>query len=228
MRFSNVSRPAIAKLVVGVIALAAVGIFIARSHDVRTLLQDGLALVRGAGPVAFFLCMTLLPAIGVPLSVFTLTAIPSFGGVLGAVPVTLLAFASIALNLAFSYFLATRALRPFLQLLFDRLGYRMPTVAPAGSADLVLLLRVTPGLPFPVQNYLLGMAGVPFGIYMAVSVAVTLPMAGAFLFLGDALLKGRGRLALLGVMLLLAALAVTQILRRRLRARQSAAQAPGS
>src|SRR5258705_2504519 len=42
-----------------------------------------------------------------------------------------------------------------------RSGYKLPEVAAGDATDLIVLVRVTPGVPFPVQNYLLGLAQVP-------------------------------------------------------------------
>lgn len=201
---------------VGVLGLVAW--LLARDVDLRDVTRQGLDFVRRAGPGVYFLCMSLLPAIGVPLSLFTLSAGPLYARELGMPLVTTLAFAAIATNMALTYFLANRALRPLLESVTRRMDYQLPKAADADATDLILLLRVTPGVPFPVQNYLLGLADVPFVPYLAISCATTLPICAAFLFLGDALLQGRGRIALLAVMLVLAALVAVHFLRRRLRA----------
>ena len=43
------------------------------------------------------------------------------------------------------------------------MGYRLPKVDRSDITDLIVILRVTPGFPFFVQNYLLGLAGAPAG-----------------------------------------------------------------
>ena len=55
----------------------------AQGYDVREGIEWVLAQVRALGPVAFFSLMALLPAVGAPVSVFTLTAGPVFGPTLG-------------------------------------------------------------------------------------------------------------------------------------------------
>ena len=52
------------------------------------------------------------------------------------------------------------------------LGYAVPSRADHRSWELTLVLRIVPGVPFFLQNYLLGLARVRFGIYMLVSLAV--------------------------------------------------------
>jgi uncharacterized membrane protein YdjX (TVP38/TMEM64 family) len=208
------SRALLVKLAVvaGVLLIAAA--LAARGLDLKGLLAQGLQLIRDAGPVAFFLGMALLPALGVPQSVFSLTAGPVFGPSLGIVTVIVLSVLALVTNMALSYFLARRALRPVLLKLFRRLGYQLPRVTPGAELDLIVLLRVTPGVPFPVQNYLLGLAEVPFGKYLLVSTLIQGPLNTAVILFGDAMLQGKGRTAFVAFSLLLALMAATQLLRK--------------
>jgi uncharacterized membrane protein YdjX (TVP38/TMEM64 family) len=198
---------------VSVVLLVAAGL-VARGLDLRALLAQGLDLIRGAGPVAFFTAMALLPALGAPQMAFSLTAGPVFAPTLGLGPVIGLTLLAITLNMALSYFLARRALRPLLEKLFTRLGYKLPRAAAGDELDLIVLLRVTPGVPFPVQNYLLGLAEVPFGKYLLVSCLIQGPINAAFIFFGDAMLHGKGKVALVAFSLILALMAATQLLRK--------------
>jgi uncharacterized membrane protein YdjX (TVP38/TMEM64 family) len=74
---------------------------------------------------------------------------------------------------------------------------------------------VTPGTPFFIQNYLLGLAGVPFGKYVIVSCIVTWIYTAAFVLFGDALLQGKGKMAFIAGGLFVAAVVLTQWLRKR-------------
>jgi uncharacterized membrane protein YdjX (TVP38/TMEM64 family) len=199
--------------VVGVVVLVAAAL-VARGLDLKGLLASGLELIRGAGPLAFFLAMAILPAVGAPMSAFTLTAGPVFAPTLGLGLVIFFALAAITFNMAVSYWLARRAFRPLMEKLFVRLGYVLPRATPGDEVDLIVLLRVTPGIPFPVQNYLLGLAEVPFGKYLLVSCAVQWPINAAFIAFGDALLSGRGKVALIGLSVILALMAGTQLVRK--------------
>jgi uncharacterized membrane protein YdjX (TVP38/TMEM64 family) len=199
-----------------VLALAGLvaAVLLARGLDVKDLLARGLALIRGAGPGTFYTAMALLPAVGAPLSAFSLTAGSVFGPTLGLGVAIALALAAITVNMALTYFLARHALRPLLEKLFTKLGYRLPQAGAGDAFDLIVLLRVTPGVPFPVQNYLLGLAEVPFGKYLAVSCLISWPLNVAFMLFGDALLHGQGRVALIALSVILALMAVTQLVRK--------------
>ena len=130
---------------------------------------------------------------------------------------------AIATNVALSYFLARWALRPVLAGLLNRLGYTIPRVNADDFTHLTVLVRVTPGVPFPVQNYLLGLAAAPFWRYLALSCMTAFPLNAAIIVLGDALLQGRGRMILLGLLLFLSTAAGLQLLRRHYRRSASAA-----
>jgi len=206
-------RPLVKLAVVGVVIVAG-ALVLLRGVDVRGAIQEGLAIIRGAGPVAFFTGMALLPAVGVPASVFTLTAGPVFGPRLGMPLVVLLSVAAMMVNIVMTYFLARRALRPVLEKLIQRLGYKLPDVPPEDMTDLTIIVRVTPGSPFPVQNYLLGLARVPFGTYVLVSFIVQAVYTPAFVLFGDALLQGKGKMVMIAASLLVVAVVATHWVRK--------------
>jgi uncharacterized membrane protein YdjX (TVP38/TMEM64 family) len=208
------NRALLIKLVVGAVAVLVAAGLVVRGLDLRALLDQGLGIIRSAGPVAFFTAMILLPACGVPMLAFSLSAVSVFAERFGTVPVLLLAQAAMVANLVLTYALARRGLRPLLARLVARLGYKMPQVEAGDAIDLVVILRVTPGIPFFVQNYLAGLADVPFGKYLLVSCLIALPLNTAIMLFGDALLHGKGKIALISFSLLLALTAATHLVRK--------------
>lgn len=187
---------------------------VARGYDIKGAIEQGLTLVRSAGPLVFFLAMALLPAVGAPQMAFTLTAGPVFAPQLGMGLVVLYAVIAMTCNMALSYWLASRVLRPVLEALLQRLGYKIPQVQKGDETGLIVLLRVTPGVPFPVQNYLLGLARASFGRYLLISVAIQAPLNAAVIIFGDALLHGKGKMAFIGISLIVALMVGTQLLRK--------------
>ncbi len=222
-RPSSPNRALLLKLGTVAFALVVGGLLLARGVDLKGLLQQALATVQEAGPVVFFGAMAVLPAVGVPLSPFSLTAGSIFGAQLGMPLVIVCALGAITLNIVATYFLASRAFRPLLEKLVTRLGYKLPQVEEGDAADLIVLLRVTPGVPFPAQNYLLGLARVPFVKYLAISCAVQWSFNAAFILFGDALLHGKGKVAMLGLGALMALVAGTHLVRKHYERRKKAA-----
>jgi uncharacterized membrane protein YdjX (TVP38/TMEM64 family) len=198
---------------VALVLLVGAGL-VARGYDLKGAIEQGLALVRSAGPVVFFLAMAVLPAVGAPQLAFSLSAGPLFGAQLGMGVVVLLATLAMFFNMALSYWLASRVLRPLLEALLGRLGYKIPQVQQGDETGLIVLLRVTPGIPFPVQNYLLGLARASFGRYLLISICLQGPLNAAFVVFGDALLHGKGKMALIGISAIIVLLVGTQLLRK--------------
>ncbi len=202
------------KLAIVVAVLATGGLLMMSGVDVRGWIDRGMNLVRNTGPVTFFTAMALTPAIGVPASLFTLTAGTAFGPTMGMFWVIVLCMVAVLINVALTHWLARYAFRPLLEKLVVRLGYKLPQVAPENTTDLAVLVRVTPGSPFPVQNYLLGLAGVPLARNLLVVFIVQAFYLPAFVLFGDALQHGKGKVAIMAIGLLAAAAAGTHLLRK--------------
>ncbi len=206
-------------VVAAVVLIAAV--LAVSGGDIRGLIAQGGALVnravaaiRDAGPLAFFTAMAVMPAFGVPSLAFILPAGPAFGERFGMVNVVLLCMVAVTINFVLAYLLARRALRPLLEKLIVRLGYELPAVEAGDTTDLILILRLTPGIPFCVQNYLLGLGEVPFVKFFILSFLLCMPQNAAFVLFGDALLHGKGKMLLYAVGLIVAIVAGTHLLRR--------------
>jgi uncharacterized membrane protein YdjX (TVP38/TMEM64 family) len=202
------------KLVIGALVLGTAAIFLLRGVNVREIIERGMEVIRNAGPVVFFCAMAVLPGLGVPSLTFMLTAGPVFGETLGMPWVVILCLLASTVNLVVTYALARRALRPFFETMMKRLGYKIPEVDEGDLTGLTIVMRVTPGIPFFVQNYLLGIAGVPVVKYLAISCPVTWIYGTGFVLFGDALLNGKGKMIFIAVSLLVVAAVITHTLRR--------------
>ena len=221
------------QLAVGALVGGAIGVAVVYFVGWRVALDAALQLktavvgrMSAAGPVVFFSAMAVLPGLGVPNSPFALAAGPVFGERLGLPVVTMLGLAAITFNLTLTYWLARRWLRPLCARLLARFGYTLPAVEKGAVTDLIVLIRVTPVVPFFVQNYLLGLADVPFVRYLWVSVAIQGSLNVAFILFGDALNQGRGKVALTAA-LLIAMLAVgTHLLRNHYGAKKATGVPP--
>ncbi len=203
-------------LVLALLAVAGAGVWWLKIHDfnVGQSIEAGVSLLRDAGPVVFFCAFALLPTVGFPIVVFYLTAGPAFVEKMGLGSVLVATGASLLVNISLSYWLARYALRPWLEQVIGRTKYRIPVVAAAEQAEITLLLRITPGPPYFVQSYLLGLAEVSFRTYLWISWVISMAYATGFIIFGDAILHGKARLAVMGFSGLVAVALAVHLLRR--------------
>ena len=159
--------------------------------------------------------LAVLPAAGAPLMAFTLSAGEAFGPQLSMGGVIAVALAVIALNLALTYWLARYALRPLLTNLVTRYGYKVPSITPQNALSVSLVVRLTPGPPFFLQGYLLGLAEVPFKLYMIVSWLCVLPWAVGAMVMGRGILNGNFKVAATGLGVLVVAVVLVQFARKK-------------
>jgi len=174
-----------------------------------------IALVRAAGAWPFFIAMAVLPVFGFPISPFTVAAGVVFGPTMGVGRVIACAVLAEIASMTICYWLAARVLRPWMERLLRWLGYALPG-GPAGSAwEFILLVRIIPGPSFFMQNYLLGLARVPFGPYLLVSTVVHASFVVGTVLMGDALMLGDSRALAAGVLLCVAAGVAIYRIRKR-------------
>jgi len=210
-------------IVFGAIGVVA-GVLVLRGLDVRYWLNWGIALVREAGPWAFFAGMAVMPACGFPLSPFTLTAGSVFAPTLGWPVVLGATWLAIAVNVSITYVAARWLARPWLEKLVLKLGYQWPMVHAENYWNITILARVTPGPPFFVQSAMLGLAQIPFRIYLIGSASIGSVYATIFVVFGEALLSGKGKMIILGASAMVALTLAAHLLRRHLAKKKALAE----
>lgn len=184
-------RALLIKLAVLAVVVAVAGYFVVRGVDFKVYAQRFTDLIRQVGAPVFFTALAVLPALGFPLSAFWLTAGSVFGPQIGMGWVIVWSGVALAVNLALTYWLARYAFRPLLERLCTWLGYKLPVVDAEDHVGLSVLVRVTPGPPFFVQGYLLGLAEVKFGVYMLVSWLASMAYGVAIIVFAQALMSGK-------------------------------------
>jgi len=205
-------------LIIGLVILAIGIVVLVQMGDLRARMSDFLALVRARGAPTFFLAMGILPLFGFPLAPFVLSAGPVFAPSIGVGAVIGWGVMALVANVSLAYLLAAWWMRPWMERLIHWLGYSVPQFPEGRSLEATLLLRVVPGVPFFLQSYLLGLARVRFGTYIAVSGLIPTLYLSAAVLAGDALAEGsRGRLLVAGVAITIIGLTL-HLVRRRLKA----------
>ncbi len=169
------------------------------------------AFLKQTNPILFFGLFAVLPALGCPISPFYLIA-PG----LYALQWNMLGFGlAIFLNIGLGYWVAAGFLRPLAEKLVAGAGHKVPRIHSSGAGKLTLMVRIMPGVPFCLKNYLLGLAGVPYKTYMCISWPIELAWALAIVIVGESIFEGKAGLGLLGGVFLIALILLTKIARDR-------------
>lgn len=186
-----------------------------RDYLDREHLEFVLERFAKMGPWVFFGLMTVLPLFWAPLSPFLLLA-PAFGTSVAIVG----CFTALAVNMMVAWFVSGKWFRPAFVRLVERFGYSIPELSPSSMIGVAFLLRLTPGMPFTLQNYLLGLAQMPLGKYMLVSVPIMWCVSASFILLGESVMRGNWHLALIAVGLGILVAIILRYIRIRLKAKQ--------
>ncbi len=82
----------------------------------------------------------------------------------------LLCMLAIALNLTWTYWLAAGPARRLVEKMLATTEIQIPDLPRGDHLKLILVLKLTPGIPFFFQNYLLGFLRAPFLLYLPISI----------------------------------------------------------
>lgn len=178
-----------------------------------------VAILQEMHPAVFFLGLAIGPLVFAPVSAFYLTA-----GVYGLPMGIAIVWSAIAVNMALAHWLANGFMRPVLEGWMAKTRYRLPVVKDEDAVNITLIARFAPGLPLCIQSYLLGLARVKFWPYMIVSCAVQWVMSAGMIMLGDSLFKGKGKMALVALSIIIVVSLGVSLLRKRYGKSQTATE----
>lgn len=209
-----------------VLCLAAAGILVAGgwsfmvwggelrelAGEARSVAVEFLGAIH---PFPYFLAFALTPALGMPVSLFYLTAGPVLSGAGdGLLAPVLLAWLALGINIAFGYWLASSFMNPAISAFLRSRGHRIPRASPDNEGTLILVCRLSP-LPFALQNWVLGVARFRFVRYMAYSLPIQAGIGTGMILVGDSLLRGGPGMAVIGVFLVCAFILLARLGRKR-------------
>lgn len=167
-----------------------------------------------AHPWALLLALATLPGLGFPISpLFILTGVvlaPRYGMPMAC----LLGILAQSACTTWSYLLASGPLRQSIAA-FVRSRRELPHLTESNMIRIGLILRITPGIPYALQNVTLGILGMRLVPYLAVSIPITALWTVAFIVTGGALFEGRLGLAISGILLLIVLVLITRTIARR-------------
>ena len=158
--------------------------------------------------------MATLPGLGFPssatLMLFGVVVAPHYG-----MPAAVaLAIAAQSLCSIWTYGLAAGPLKRLLRryLLRER---ALPEMSKHNAVRLGLILRLTPGIPYALQNIILGIMGMRFRDYLLVSIPTTSLWTACFVITGGAIFKGQLGWAIAGLVILIVVILATRMWSRK-------------
>jgi uncharacterized membrane protein YdjX (TVP38/TMEM64 family) len=171
----------------GALAVIAVSVLLTlRRLPVEPVVRSLSGWLEGLGPwaaVVFGLLCVLAVVLLVPGSALTLAA-GAFFGLAGGV---LVASAAATTGSALAFLIARYLARDRIAHLLQRHPkFRaVDRAVSAGGWKIVVLLRLSPAIPFNVQNYLYGLTGIRFWPCVLASAVAMLPGTFLYVYLGD-------------------------------------------
>ena len=165
-------------------------------------------------PWALIAVMATLPGLGFPSSpvllLFGVVVAPQYG-----MPAALaLAIAAQSLCSIWTYALAAGPLK-WLLLRYVLRERVLPEMCEGNAVRLGLILRLTPGIPYALQNIVLGISGIRFRDYLLVSIPTTSLWTAGFVITGGAIFKGQLGWAITGLVILFVVVLATQMWSRK-------------
>lgn len=186
---------------------------------------DWRMALEGASPWTFFLAMATLPVFGFPISACYLYA----GLAFEPVPAIAACLGGLCVNLSASYALTRGVFRRPIERLIARRGWKLPALREENQFRWVFALRTIPGPPFFFQNLAISLVGVPFGLYLWVSLLGQGAIAVGMVLGARAVSTDPGGLATWSLVCIAAALVTAKLVRQLLasKARRKAAAISG-
>lgn len=127
--------------------------------------------------------------------------------------VVLFCLAGVFINMAIAYFVS-RYFGKIVRKYLENRKTKIPKLLNFKDYEIVLLVRMVPGNPLAVQNYLLGLFNIPFATYMLVSILIQIVQVPVYVYLGDAVFSAKASQITLAVSLVLILAIFARMLKR--------------
>lgn len=166
-------------------------------------------------PGWLFAALVFLPGLPLPSSALLVLA----GAVWSDRPLVAcgICLLSTLLNQSWTYWVAAKPGRGLIERLIRDGVIRIPELPKGDELRLILILRLTPGMPLFVQNYVLGFLRVSYLLYAGLSILCTGVFASALVLSGAGIAEGKLIPVLTGVGVFVVGTVVIAGVRKRLK-----------
>ncbi|MFU8848305.1 MAG: VTT domain-containing protein [Opitutales bacterium] len=181
--------------------------------DWRRIFNSSLEYLR-THPWALLAALATLPGIGFPISPLLVLIGIALAPRYGLAMTCTLGILAQSCCTTWTYLLASGPLRSVLRRFLSQ-RRELPHFDERNALRLGLILRITPGIPYALQNIVLGIVGMRFRPYLMVSIPITALWTIGFIVTGGAFFEGRAGLAISGILLLIVLVLLTKMLQRK-------------
>jgi len=167
------------------LAIAALIIALLNIYDISAMM-DNLRQYLSYTPTFVFIALTLvLPLSGIPLTYIMILAGIKFGALFGVLLLALI----LPFQLVLMYYLGRYPARNGVNWLFRNTKFTLPTLPQKHHHLYAIAVVIFPGISYALKQYGLAITGIPFRIYMAVSLPLTFLLVMPFVVLGGAAME---------------------------------------
>lgn len=161
-----------------VIVVITIGLgLLGHSVSLKTIHEWG---VRMNGWLLFAI-MSLLPLVGMPMSLLSVMVGAKFGPWEGLA----ISAASVSINLALSWWIGRSWLHRPLEKLLKKTKYKRPVLEKGEYVGVCLLTALVPGPSYTIKNYFLAFSNLPFRVILGVGLPAHLFAMSPGIFFGD-------------------------------------------
>ena len=156
--------------------------------SVSAYLRDSISILSDVPLIFYSIAIAILPIVFLPVTPVYIVASARCADE-SYLTVLLYCWLGAAINIAVSYFIARR-FGDVLRRRLERRSIHIPVIPDYEQYEFILLLRLIPGNPLTVQNYVLGGANVDFSKYIIASIPIQFIQVAAYVYFGEGIFDG--------------------------------------
>ncbi len=179
--------------------------------------KDSLLQLRDwleENPWALVLALATLPGVGFPISILLVLFGLVLGPRYGLFVTCIIAITAQSLCSLWTYLLAAGPLHKLLRQFVMR-NRELPDFKGANALRITAILRITPGIPYALQNIALGILHIQLKPYLLVSIPIQSLYTVGFVVTGGALFTGQTGLAITAFLCIVMVVLATRMIRSR-------------
>lgn len=174
-------------------------------------LQNELEELSRLNPFLLIAFTAVLPLFGFPMTILYVIS-----GTLYPLEQSItVSIAGMLLNATLAYFIGRYLFRNFLKYMLAKMGYQIPLISQSKQVPFNCLIRIIPGIPFNIQNYLLSIGNTSFLPYIVIAWPIQCIWILGVIISADGLIQGEIKLLTIGFGLIAVLIIASHYIKKR-------------